>query len=594
MSDPTQTQSSKINFSLVVFVVFLIASITILIWQVAKPFSQEVSKTVSDNRQSIDISIVYAPELDPIMQSAINNFNDTFNTGVNPLNGQKLKDGDKKIKVVGQSISSGEARTKIVNSINQSGSKDFTPTIYAPTFSGWLSLVNFESGKPIFDLNNFTSTAKSPVGIAIWENRLKSIQNKNPNKEIGLAEIQQVFDSPNGWKDYDSSINRKQIYFGFTNPQISSTAVSALLTQYYSATSPQSEQLSLSEVKSNQAQKTVQNYQKLIRQYSNNTVVFRDYLGRGPDYIDMLPLAENDLIFVNQGKSQNKPPEKLVMLYPKDGSIVHDYPMVIPEADWVSQEQKDAARSFIEYSLSSDVQQKYLENGLRPANPNVQLGTPITQEFGVDQNQPKKVLKIPTGEVISQIQLNFDFVKKPAKITLLIDTSGSMAGDKIAQAKKALQLFVNKSSAKNEVGLSSFDSSQRVLVQPQSLESSKGQITSGINELIATGGTALYDALVQSTEDFNSSNGQKGVTRAIILLSDGQDTSSSKYKLADVVKKLEESQKSDSPILVLPIAYGGDADLNALNSISRSSKTVVQTGEVKDIEKLLENISSYF
>jgi hypothetical protein len=45
---------------------------------------------------------------------------------------------------------------------------------------------------------------------------------------------------------------------------------------------------------------------------------------------------------------------------------------------------------------------------------------------------------------------------------------------------------------------------------------------------------------------------------------------------------------------VIPIAYGSDADISSLNTIARASATRVQTGDTKDIDKLLEIIASYF
>ena len=47
-------------------------------------------------------------------------------------------------------------------------------------------------------------------------------------------------------------------------------------------------------------------------------------------------------------------------------------------------------------------------------------------------------------------------------------------------------------------------------------------------------------------------------------------------------------------MLIIPVAYGSDADIAALNSIAQASATKVQSGDPKDILKLLEIISSYF
>ena len=89
-------------------------------------------------------------------------------------------------------------------------------------------------------------------------------------------------------------------------------------------------------------------------------------------------------------------------------------------------EQRDAARVFTDYVLTPDVQKLIMDNGFRPANPDVELGFPFVAENGVDRAGPPTVLDVPAPEVIAAIQQSWSFVKKQADILLLIDVSGSM------------------------------------------------------------------------------------------------------------------------------------------------------------------------
>ncbi len=594
-------QNSRKNLSLLIFVIFLIVSLGLLVWQASGGIRSSISSVIPSNKQRIEISLAYAPELEPILKDSITEFNTSFEKGMNPTTGKNLQNDEKIVRITGQSVSSGEARTKIVaaasniSSNNTPANNSLQPTIYAPTMSGWLNLVNLESGFSVFDINTAESTATSPVGIAIWESHLNLIKKKFPNTTIGYNEILSVSKDPKGWKSLNSNISHQAIFSGFTDPQISSTALSALTMQYYTATAngtTQSEQLSPQEIKNETVQKQVSDFQQLIRHYSSNTVVFRDYISRGPDYLDMVPLAENDIIYVNQGKNTNKPPEKLVMLYPKEGSIVHDYPMAIPQAKWVSDDQRAAASEFIKYIKSPRVQAKYLDNGFRPTNTQIPLSNPVSPDFGVDPNEPKKTLKIPSGEVLSQVQTQWDFVKKTARVVMLLDTSGSMQGEKLTNAKKALDLFMERLSGRNFIGLTHFDTAVQTINQPESLESNRSQIQSSLSELNANGSTALYDGIINSIDQLSDLTMTNQI-KAIVVLSDGQDTSS-KSKLNDVIKKIESAQSNYQDIIVIPIAYGGDADMNSLNAISRASKTTVVSGQTNDIDKLLTTISSYF
>ena len=65
-------------------------------------------------------------------------------------------------------------------------------------------------------------------------------------------------------------------------------------------------------------------------------------------------------------------------------------------------------------------------------------------------------------------------------------------------------------------------------------------------------------------------------------------------KLNDVLTKINAARSGRNPILVIPVAYGGDADIASLNSIAQASSTKVQSGDPKNIQNLLEIISSYF
>ena len=137
-----------------------------------------------------------------------------------------------------------------------------------------------------------------------------------------------------------------------------------------------------------------------------------------------------------------------------------------------------------------------------------------------------------------------------------------------------------------------FSGDVQTLVPLASFETNRTEVLSGVDQLRATGDTALYDALIHTIDEMGQSADNSRI-RAIILLSDGQDTSSVAV-VNDVVRKLQAVRNSKTPVLVIPIAYGADADINALNAIARASDTKVQSGDSENIRNLLNVISSYF
>ncbi len=549
---------------------------------------------------AVEISIIYAPEEELYMVEAIDQFNRAYIEGRNPATGQPLTEGERPIFVHGQPGSSGKIAQGIINALIAPNNVNVAqPTIFSPSVSHWLALVNFQTGRQVFDIANSPPTALAPVVMAIWESRLQAIEAHNGGEAVGWEELLEVLNSPNGWADYNIPGERTTVYYGHTDPFISSTALSTLIAEFYSSARYNSgnadlRRLTLAEVNDTGVQQGVRDIEALIRHYSARTTEFKEYIAQGPDYLDFVALEENDLIFINQGKTTYQPPEKLVALYPKEGTFWHEHPFAVPHTDWVTAEQREAAKVFTEFIRSEAIQQKVMENGFRPVNPNVAAGYPIAPELGVDPNQPATILDAPDPETIAAVQASWQLVKKQADVLLVIDTSGSMEGDKIDQARSAANAFLDNMPSQNQVGLVTFDDEVNLLVAPAPFEGNQTQIRSQINGLTTKGNTSLYDGIAQSLEILKKSKEAKDDRiQSIVLLSDGQDTNS-QTSLQQISQLLTAGREDRNPIIVIPIAYGSDADIHALNTIARSSATRIQSSDPEDIQRVLEIISSYF
>jgi Ca-activated chloride channel family protein len=555
---------------------------------------------VSKPSDAIEITVIHAPESELYLTEAIENFNRSYANGINPLTGKQLEEGERPIWVEGRSGSSGTVHQGIVNAFIAPGHSNVEkPTIYGPSVSHWLALVNYETGQQVFDLADSPPTALAPVVMAIWESRLRAIRDKNGGQPVGWEELLQVMNSPNGWADYGIPGARTTVYYGHTDPYISSTALSTLIAEFYASArynaGEEIRRLEMDQVRNEDVQDGVRQIEGLIKHYSARTTEFKEYIAQGPDYLDFVALEENDLIYINQGKTSYKPPEKLVALYPKEGTFWHEHPFGIPNADWVTEEQRAAAKVFTEYVRGEAVQQRVLESGFRPVNPAVPVGYPIVADLGVDPDQPATVLTVPDPEVIAAVQASWQYVKKQGDVMLVIDVSGSMEGSKIEQVREAAGQFLDSMPTQNRVGLMVFNQDPQILHPLASWEATHDDVKRTIGGLQADGDTALYDTLLTAIDHLRSIEEEEGQDRirAIVLLSDGKDTIS-EASLHDVLNRLEEARTGRNPILVIPVAYGSDADIAALNSIARASSTKVQSGAPEDILQVLEIISSYF
>jgi Ca-activated chloride channel family protein len=549
---------------------------------------------------AIEITIIYAPESADYLPTIMNQFNESYRQGINPVTGQPLAAGERPIFITGRDGSSGTVMQGIVNAVLTPNSENVArPTIYQPSVRHWLALANYQARRELFDLADSPATANAPVVMAIWESRLRAIQQTVGYDNIGWEELLMVMNSANGWQDFGLPNARRTVFYGHTDPFVSSTGLSTLIAEFYAAARAvgiNERTLSLSTVNNEEVRAGVREIEQLIRHYSTRTTEFKNYIAQGPEYLDFVALEENDLIAINRGLTAYQPPERLVALYPKEGTFFHDHPMAVVNANWVTDEQRAAARVFIEY-VRLPAQQEYIMGfGFRPVIPGVALGFPFEEQYGVTKEGPSVLLDPPPPDVIAAVQNTWEFVKKQADIMLLIDVSGSMAQDgKLEQAKTAALAFLDRMESNNRIGLAVFSDTVRIEVPLDNFETNIARIRQRIQQLGPEGGTSLYDAVVDTVNLLSQTTDSDRI-RAVVLLSDGEDTTSTRFRLADVESVIRATRNELNPIIVIPVGYGRLSDdlIRVLQRIAAASNTTWQSGDPNNIGRILELISSFF
>ncbi len=574
----------------------------------------------------INIEIIYAPESANYMEGSsglIAQFNaKACEQGVDPRNDQQLP---MFICVTGKSGSSGTVAQGIINAITDPGNLNIErPVVFQPSVSDWLKLVNYRSERTVFAINDpydlanrseSRATTREPVVLAIWESRLQAIAAKTGKSraQIGWQDLLDVQNSPNGWCDYNVPNCRRAVLMGFTDPNVSSTALSSLISQFYFANGWPNVQLDVNAVTTPGVVDKVREFQHLARHYALNTVVFRQYLGRGPDYLDFVPLEENDLIYINQGRSDiGFPPEPLVALYPKEGTFFHERPMGIVNADWVTPEQQEAARYFVDYAVSEPIQRLIMSYGFRPANTNIQLDNTFwdscqISQCGVTNGDPPIILPSPSPNFADSVQKNWTNVKKQTNLVLVIDISGSMSNppEKLDRAKEAALQFLQSGnlSPDDNLALITFNNQVSIQVDLNPFTLVGNQVQSQISNLdygnpAAMNDTSLYQALLEAMQMLSNADDDR--IHAIVLLSDGRDTAGV-ITIDPVLRAIGASWQTSNPVIVIPIAYGNDADMTELNRIGNVSFIIDPTtgdgyflGDTDNIADLLRRISPYF
>jgi Ca-activated chloride channel family protein len=144
---------------------------------------------------------------------------------------------------------------------------------------------------------------------------------------------------------------------------------------------------------------------------------------------------------------------------------------------------------------------------------------------------------------------HFTSERVPVSLGIVLDTSGSMSGDKMQAARRALQRFLFELlGPEDEVFLYRFDSRpERV----QGWTTDRERIASELRRIQPRGATTLYDAIAEAIPLAASGRHRK---KALLIISDGNDTSSY-TRISDLKKMIQESE-------VLVYAIGIDAMAN--------------------------------
>jgi tight adherence protein B len=145
-------------------------------------------------------------------------------------------------------------------------------------------------------------------------------------------------------------------------------------------------------------------------------------------------------------------------------------------------------------------------------------------------------------------------------VVLAIDTSGSMEGSAIESAKAAATTFVQQMPADTRIAVVGFSDSPSVI---SDFTTDRTALAAAIARVAATGETALYDGIEKSSSIAASAGGAR---RALVVLSDGKDTSSAATE-AQASAALQSATTSFYAVsLVTP-----DSDTAALTRVADAS-----------------------
>jgi Ca-activated chloride channel family protein len=421
-----------------------------------------------------------------------------------------------------------------------------------------------------------TRFAVSPVVIAMWEEAAGSLGY--PDKAIGWAEI--------------LSVARSDSNFKWSHPSTSSASgLLATLAAFY-AGAGKTRGLTIEDATAEATLAYVAALEKTVRYYGEGElVVIQQVEEKGSAYLDAFVIQEQLVIHFNQ-----RNPQRLVAIYPVEGTMWKDHPLVLLERPDTTAEQRQAYRAFCDFLLATEAQTLVLSNGYRPTDLSIPLDgpeSPITLANGVDPAQPKTTLQIPSPAVIQVVRDVWQYTKRKTNVYLVADVSGSMQGEKLEQAQEAFLSFLDSIKGDQErVGLIVFSSGVEEIVSLSEIGTNRDTLRSTIARLSAGGDTALLDAVDLAHERLRGLQDSERIN-GIVVMTDGKENNS-RIRLRDLTAKLQQGTQSGSPVVVFCVAYGSDANMDTLETLSGATGGQTRRGSPETIRQLYKLLSTYF
>lgn len=385
--------------------------------------------------------------------------------------------------------------------------------------------------------------------------------------------------TPVSWSDIATAASAGRFTFGMTNPASSNSGFSALVG-VAAALSNAGEALDAKTITA--VTPRLKEFFSAQRLTSGSSGWLADAFSARPD-VDGLVNYESVLLGMR---------DKLTLVHPSDGVVSADYPLTLL-ASSSRQEQYDELTSWLR---TPETQQKIMTaTHRRPAVPGVRLAPEFGTASLVELPFPNR--RSAADELIGAY---LNQVRVPARAVFVLDTSGSMEGDRIDSLRTALVTLTGADTSaygtfsrfRNREFVTLLPFSDRTRPQhdyqlpERDPEDMLGQIRSYAEGLSAGGGTAIYDALRAAYEEPVDAERYT----SIVLMTDGENTDGSEYLDFQLYyQALPAERKKVRTFVVL----FGDSDVEEMRRIATLTGGAVFDARDGSLAKAFKEIRGY-
>lgn len=242
--------------------------------------------------------------------------------------------------------------------------------------------------------------------------------------------------------------------------------------------------------------------------------------------------------------------------------VRHDNPVYICNKSGKTAAELEGVKLVVDYCKSDEMQK-------------------IAAQKGFNANDDYTSAEEFSGAQVTQGLKTYKKTKDNGKDIIAVfvaDCSGSMDGDPMNQLKNSLTNGAQYINDNNYVGLVSYSNSVTIEVPIAQFDLNQRSYFQGaVNNLIASGGTASYDAVVVAVKMITEAKAQHPDAKCMLfLLSDGYANNG--YSMDEITSALRTSG-----IPVYTIGYGDDADTGELARLSGINEAASINADSDDI-----------
>jgi len=371
-------------------------------------------------------------------------------------------------------------------------------------------------------------------------------------------------DTPLTWRDIAAKAESGELRFAMTNPTASNSGFTALVG-VAAAFADTGNALTIADIQT----EALQGFFKGQTLTAGSSGWLAESYVRDQDTLDGMINYESVLLSLNKG---NQLRDKLVLIYPTDGIITADYPLML-----INEDKREAYNAVVAFLRTPDMQEKLMTQTLRrPAVPGVRLSNEFPTNVLVELPFPN------SKEVIDALLFSYlNEQRVPATAIFVLDVSGSMAGDRIQQLRTSLENLTGADTSltgqfatfRNRERLVFLSFAETIkdrrdfeITDTAAQDGTLDEIREYIRSLDADGGTAIFGSLVEAyTIAQEAQAADPDRYYSIVLMSDGENTEGIDQR--DFVRFYEQLPADARNIHTFTILFG-NADEGELESIA--------------------------